>query len=148
MRYCLLLLIALISCNAPQQSEQSNSSRSVIYALMDEQEKAWNNGDLESFMSAYWNSDSLMFVGSRGLNYGWSKTLSNYQKSYPDKEAMGQLEFENLAFKDLDDTKLVIGLWTLYRSSDTLSGSYSLTWRKLENQWKIVADHSSSGPCE
>lgn len=115
---------------------------------MEEQEKAWNNGDLESFMSAYWNSDSLMFVGSRGLNYGWSKTLSNYQKSYPDREAMGQLEFENLAFKDLDDTKLVIGLWTLYRSSDTLSGSYSLTWRKLENQWKIVADHSSSGPCE
>ncbi len=121
-----------------------NDWRTEIDSLMTAQEQAWNNGDLKNYMSAYIKSDSLMFVGSRGLNYGWETTLSNYQKSYPDKEAMGTLEFDNLQFKKLGTTNaLVIGRWNLYRKADTLQGSYLLNWQLVDGEWKIIADHSS-----
>jgi len=41
---------------------------------MNEQEKSWNSGDIDDFMSKYWNDDSLIFIGKSGINYGWKKT--------------------------------------------------------------------------
>ena len=63
--------------------------------VMQRQQDAWNNGDIPRFMEGYWESDSLMFIGSRGLSYGYNKTLENYLKSYPTREKMGLLEFTN-----------------------------------------------------
>jgi hypothetical protein len=115
-----------------------------IQELMKAQEAAWNFGNLELFMKPYWNSDSLCFIGKKGLNKGWQNTLDNYKKSYPDKDAMGRLAFDNLEFELLDDQHaFVIGRWTLYRSQDTLGGHYSLIWKKINSKWVIIADHSS-----
>ncbi|MFN0032992.1 MAG: YybH family protein [Flavobacteriales bacterium] len=115
-----------------------------ITALMDSQQQAWNRGDLSEFMQPYWQNDSLQFIGSSGLTHGWQRTLSNYQKSYPDKEAMGRLQFTNLSTDVLDSTHAhIIGKWQLFRSADTLAGHYTLLWKKMKGQWVIVADHSS-----
>ena len=112
---------------------------------MTKQEESWNRGDVASFMNGYWNSDSLLFIGSRGLTKGYTTTLGNYLESYPDSLAMGRLEFDNREVVRLENHHaLVIGSWTLYRDSDTLSGMYSLTWRwSNRNGWEIIADHSS-----
>jgi len=111
---------------------------------MQAQENAWNEGDLDRFMLSYMKSDSLSFIGSRGLSKGWQTTLDNYKISYPNKEQMGRLQFENLQMEQLGaSSAFVLGKWTLYRSADTLSGHYSLIWKKLEAEWVIVADHSS-----
>ncbi len=151
-RYLLLVFPLLTSCEfvvdtktkSVQEFELTENWKADIDSLMDAQEKAWNGGDLESFMQPYLKSDSLMFIGSRGLNYGWQTTLSNYQKSYPDKEAMGTLKFENAEYQKLgDENALIIGRWNLYRTEDTLQGSYSLNWQFIDGQWKIIADHSS-----
>lgn len=108
------------------------------------QEKAWNSADIDGFMSSYWNSDSLSFIGSSGLNKGWSKTLSNYKRSYPDAAAMGKLVFKNLDYELLADSVFqVIGSWTLFREADTLGGYYSLIWQIKAGEWKITSDHSS-----
>lgn len=115
-----------------------------IRGLMEAQTKAWNSGDLEGFMTTYWKSDSLLFIGKSGVNYGWQKTLDNYKKSYPDKTAMGQLDFNLLEFKKLAaDTYFVVGKWHLARTIGDLSGHFTLVIKKIGGQWKIVADHSS-----
>lgn len=151
-RYLLFVLPLLSSCEfvvetktkPAQEFELTENWKADIDSLMDAQEVAWNEGNLENFMAPYLQSDSLIFIGKRGPNYGWQTTLSNYQKSYPDKEAMGILKFENLEYKKLgDENALVIGLWNLYRTEDTLKGSYSLNWQFIDGQWKIIADHSS-----
>lgn len=145
----LILILALSACNADipaKENEALNSiqKREIIDSLMLAQQNAWNTGSLEAYMQTYQKSDSLIFIGSRGLSYGWSTTLSNYQKSYPDKDAMGTLEFENLEFKDLgSEYSYMIGRWHLYRSADTLSGSYSLLWQWNGKTASIIADHSS-----
>lgn len=121
-----------------------SSAQQEILRIMHEQEIAWNAGDLEGFMAGYWHSDSLRFIGSRGLTYGWQQTLDNYKKSYPNKEAMGTLTFTILSVEFLSrKSAFVIGQWHLKRTKDELSGHYTLLWKKLKGKWVIVADHSS-----
>ena len=75
-----LLIFCLFSCSESinLNSEQEMNS---VKTYMQEQENAWNEGDLNGFMKHYWKSDSLRFIGKSGLNYGWQKTLDNYKKS-------------------------------------------------------------------
>lgn len=116
-----------------------------IIKTMRAQEEAWNEGDVEGFMQAYWKSDSLLFIGSSGPQYGWQTTLDKYKKSYPDQSAMGTLSFSNIQFQLIEnETAHLSGKWQLDRASDTLKGYYSLLWRKIEEEWKVVYDHSSS----
>ena len=123
--------------------KNSKAERSIL-AIMDAQEKAWNRGDLEAFMAGYWKSDSLKFIGSRGLTYGWQQTLANYKKGYPDQETMGQLKFTILSVDILSrKSAFVIGQWQLTRKAGDLDGHFTLLWKKIGGQWQIVADHSS-----
>ena len=135
---CLALLI--FSTLTVAQNKDERAIRSVMAA----QELAWNRGDLEAFMSGYWDSDSLRFIGSRGLTYGWRQTLENYKKGYPDPDAMGQLKFTIISVELLSGkSAFVIGKWHLARKAGDLSGHYTLLWKKIKGNWVIVADHSS-----
>jgi len=44
-----------------------NGMPSEVAQAMTDQVAAWNRADLPGFMNGYWESDSLMFVGSSGL---------------------------------------------------------------------------------
>lgn len=142
----LLVAFVLVACNEKSAPVGVSESRDlqIIDSIMDVQEEAWNNASLEGFMQAYWKSDSLMFIGRRGITNGWQTTLTNYKNSYPDALSMGKLKFTNKHMDRLDSANaFVIGQWELFRATDTLSGHYSLVWKKLNGQWTIVADHSS-----
>jgi hypothetical protein len=118
--------------------------RASILSVMAAQEKAWNSGDLEGFMKGYWESDSFRFIGKSGITYGWKQTLANYQRSYPDKAAMGKLEFTILKVEALGKKAAhVTGAWKLIREKDTPAGYFTLLWKKMGGEWVIVADHSS-----
>jgi hypothetical protein len=115
---------------------------SDVLNTMESQQQSWNDGDLDSFMNGYWESDSLLFIGSRGVNSGFARTLTNYKKSYPNKEAMGTLTFKNRSWTPIsENAALLIGAWHL---SEDQQGMYSLIWRKIDGRWVIVADHSSN----
>ncbi|MFN4256584.1 MAG: YybH family protein [Saprospiraceae bacterium] len=139
LQFC--LQFCLQNCqNRPPEPPAEPTIRQIMAA----QEAAWNRGDLAAFMQGYWQSDSLRFIGSRGLTYGWQTTLNNYRKSYPDPETMGQLKFTILSVEQLAPTSaFVIGKWHLARTKGDLEGHYTLLWRKINGQWVIVADHSS-----
>ncbi|MDX2173980.1 MAG: DUF4440 domain-containing protein [Bacteroidota bacterium] len=110
---------------------------------MKTQEEAWNIGDIEGFMDYYWNNDSLKFIGSKGITYGWQKTLDNYKKGYPNKDAMGTLNFTILEATQLSKTSIyVIGKWELKKEKPS-GGHFTLLWRKINKKWLIVSDHTS-----
>jgi hypothetical protein len=107
------------------------------------QEESWNKGDVRGFMNYYWNSDSLKFIGSKGITYGWQKTLDNYIKGYPNKEAMGILTFTILEATQLSETSIyVIGKWELKKEKPS-GGHFTLLWKNINGKWVIVADHTS-----
>ncbi|MBA3679710.1 MAG: nuclear transport factor 2 family protein [Bacteroidetes bacterium] len=115
----------------------------TVSNIMSAQSLAWNNGDLRGFMSFYWNSDSLKFIGSKGITYGWQKTLDNYIKGYPDKAAMGILKFTILSSEQLSKTSIyIIGKWELDKEKP-VGGHFTLLWKKIDNKWVIIADHTS-----
>ena len=120
------------------------AAESQIRAVLDEQIRCWNKGDLEAFMKGYWKNDSLMFIGSSGVVYGYQNTLQRYKKSYRDTAQMGKLNFEILHVKRLSpEYYYVVGKWFLRRSVGDIGGYYNLLFRKIRGSWKIVADHSS-----
>lgn len=123
---------------------QSKTEVAEVTENMKKQEAAWNKADIEGFMAYYWNSDSLKFIGSKGITYGWQKTLDNYKKSYPNQDAMGVLTFENKTIEQLSPTKIfVIGKWALKRKDGDVGGHYTLLWKKINGKWVIVVDHTS-----
>lgn len=137
---CTLPLILLLSLSAPAQNRDEQAVRS----LLEEQSKAWNNGNIDEYMKGYWNSDSLVFIGKNGPKYGYKTTLENYKKSYPDTAAMGKLDFTLLELKRLSfQYFFVIGKWHLQRTAGDLQGHFTLLLKKIKNRWMIVADHSS-----
>ncbi len=121
-----------------------NNDKSEILSVLENQRIAWNNGNLQQYMMGYWQSDSLLFVGKRGPQYGWQKTFDNYKKSYPDKSAMGKLTF-NILKVDVytSDYAFVLGEWILDREKDQPRGYFTLQMKKINGQWKVIADHSS-----
>ncbi|WP_421763096.1 YybH family protein [Ekhidna sp.] len=140
MKKLIILLFYILSFPSLSQSADELAIRDVLA----QQEECWNAGDLECFMEGYWKSDQLVFIGSKGLTYGWQKTLDNYKKSYPDKSAMGKLTFDVLIMEPLsEDFWSVIGKWNLKRKDDNPNGHFSLIFRRLGDEWVIVSDHSS-----
>lgn len=140
MKYLLLTGFVFISFIARSQDKD----KTIILQILDQQTKAWNRGDLESFMNSYWKNDSLCFIGKSGVTYGWNNTLDNYKKGYPDTAAMGKLHFDILSVKRLSPEYYhIIGKWYLQRSIGDVSGHYTLVFRKIKGEWVIISDHSS-----
>lgn len=116
----------------------------AIRNILAEQTAAWNRGDVTQFMNGYWENDSLMFIGKSGVTYGWTNTLNNYKKGYPDTAAMGQLTFNLIQIKKLSKKYYhIIGKWFLKRSIGDVGGHYTLLFKKIKGRWLIVSDHSS-----
>ena len=125
-------------------SAQTGKDEKEITGLLNKQTQSWNHGNLEEFMSGYWHSDSLMFVGKNGVTYGYANTLTNYKKDYSDSAKMGKLFFEILQVKRLSPVYYwVLGKWFLKRSIGDIGGHYTLLFKKINGKWMIIADHST-----
>ena len=117
----------------------------LIRAMIGQQQKAWNAGDLEKFMQPYWNSPKLTFSSGGQTTRGWQATLDRYKKKYSSRDLMGQLEFSDLEIDVLSEqTALVLGKWRLKREKDQPHGNFTLVLRRFNERWKIIHDHSSS----
>ena len=136
-----LVLTALI---LPILLFSQNTDEISIRKVLADQQVCWNDGDIECFMQGYWKSDELAFVGKSGITYGWQNTLDNYKKRYPDRDTMGSLTFEILLAEPLsDDFWHVVGKWSLQRKNDNPNGHFSLLFRRFDDEWVIVSDHTS-----
>lgn len=144
-RLCLFIITTLLGYACSQSPENASEDQAAIYSIMDQQVACWNEGDLDCFMEGYWQSDSLMFIGSSGVIYGYDNTLQRYQRTYPDRATMGQLTFDIVTLDRLASNAYhMVGQWTLDREEDEIGGHFTLLFRKLNGQWVIVKDHSSS----
>ncbi|MBI3520405.1 MAG: nuclear transport factor 2 family protein [Bacteroidetes bacterium] len=141
MKKLLLLLCLFYGWNLVAQKQSKDVA--MVLSHMKTQEESWNKGDVKGFMDYYWHSDSLKFIGSKGITYGWQKTLDNYMKGYPTKEAMGILTFTIKEATQLSKSSIyIIGQWDLKKEKPS-GGYFTLLWKKINNQWVIVADHTS-----
>lgn len=131
----LLLLLALPVAAVPSDD---------IARLLQQQEDAWNQGNLDAYMQGYWQSDNMRFVSNDHVRYGWQTTLDAYKKHYPDKAALGTLTFNIAEIKMLSNyAALVVGRWQLEREKDKPNGVFTLLVERIDDRWVITHDHSS-----
>ena len=135
--YTSIILLSILSC-----SNQTNDEQAIL-DVMDMQQEAWSDGNIDSFMKGYWQSDSLMFIGKNGIKYGWQTTLDNYKTSYPNKATMGKLEFDILKLEINGKSAFMLGKWNLIRKNDNPNGYFDLYWKKIDGKWVITIDHTS-----
>lgn len=143
-RLSLFLLLGLLIHAAPATA-QTPADRRAILGTLDRQMADWNAGRVTEFMTGYWPSDSLTFVGTGGVTYGYAATMANYKKRYPDRASMGTLAFSNLKLHfPAQNVAYVIGKWHLARPKvGDAQGHFTLLWEKKKGRWLIVSDHSS-----
>ena len=146
----LLIATLFLVLDGPAVQEPSNqdeqSAIDSVEKILVAQVQCWNNRDLEGFMQTYWKSPKLTFSAGGKTTRGWQSTLQRYKSKYP-PEKMGTLKFDNLEVSILSkDVALVLGNWQLSSKNNTESkqGNFSLVLKKMDQQWKIVHDHSSS----
>jgi acetyl esterase/lipase len=141
-------------CAAPPRT----SLEKQIAAVLAKQAAAWNRGDIDGFMQAYWKSDRLTFSSGGKTTRGWQTTKADYKRRYPTRDAMGTLSFDKLEVSPVGDAALdgaaasqpsrdaaalVLGRWKLRRNRDPVGGNFSLLFRKIGGRWVIVHDHTS-----
>ena len=138
------IMVSLLFFMATLSVSAQIDDKVLILKLLEGQRQAWNRGDLVDYMQGYSKSDSLLFVGKSGPQYGWDTTLANYRKSYPDKKTMGFLSFDIKEVRMISaDHAFVLGAWHLKREKDDPKGYFTLIIKKIRGEWKVIADHSS-----
>jgi uncharacterized protein (TIGR02246 family) len=140
-----VFVCALMALISPKIVFASNDATPEIRAVLDEQQAAWNRGDIDAFMNGYWHSDQTVFISGDGITRGWQLVLEMYRKKYSDRQKMGTLTFSELNVSTLgDDAAAVHGRWALKREADNPHGRFTLIFRKTADGWRIVHDHTSA----
>jgi len=136
-------LSLLILVVGTQIVQAQTPEETIVRQILDRQTKSWNKGDLEGFMQGYIKSDSLKFYGSRGITNGWQNTLDNYKKGYPTKAETGNLSFTIDAITKIEEgAYYMMGQFHLVRDVGNANGVFLIIFRKIEGEWKVIADLS------
>jgi ketosteroid isomerase-like protein len=130
---------------ATSRLSDPTAAKNAIRAVLDQQVKDWNDGNVEEFMRGYQQADTTRFASGANIAQGWKTVLERYKKTYPDKAAMGHLRFSDIDITvAANDAALVFGRWHLDRAKDELNGLFTLFFRKTPEGWRIVHDHTSA----
>ena len=72
-KYIIALSLIFIGLQSTLQAQEKSEvyEQILVEAMMDVQQSLWNAGSIDDFMKLYWQSDSLEFIGSKGITYGW-----------------------------------------------------------------------------
>jgi ketosteroid isomerase-like protein len=143
----ILILAFMILSAIRMRAEQSADTASIpeIRAVLENQSKAWNKGDIDGYMQYYRHSDSLLFTSGGQIRRGRQATIEKYKKSYNSREMMGTLRFTGLEVHLLSgESAWAFGRWELKRKKDHPGGVFTLILRKFSDGWKIIHDHTSS----
>jgi ketosteroid isomerase-like protein len=143
-----LLLTGTPHARAQDDNSLHTASRTEldVVKLLMAQEKAWNAGDLESYVKGYKDSPDTLFIG-RQVSKGFAQIQEDYRRNYSTRGSMGTLTFAELEVHPLSDTFVVcLGKYHLDRAKKDggmADGMFSLVLEKTDQGWRIVLDHTT-----
>lgn len=137
----LLAICGFLSCKTTAPTATDDVA--AIRTILDQQQKAWSNNDLEGFMAGYWKSDELTYFSRGRITKGWQTTLANYKKNYPTEKEIGTLKFEIANISKInDDAYWVMGSYFLTREAGDANGTFMIVFKRINGEWKIIGDSS------
>ncbi|MEM8936146.1 MAG: DUF4440 domain-containing protein [Pseudomonadota bacterium] len=138
----------IVGATAPVNAsltDVSRSSEQVIRTTLQAQAAAWNEGDLEGFMDAYWKSDDLKYLSDGNVVRGWPALMNRYRSVYGRGDSLGRLGFDRMDVDMItDEVAVVVGRYNHFRDGQVSTGIYSLVMKQIDGAWRIVHDHTAS----
>jgi len=129
----------------PDSVKSEEQTIAGVRAVLEAQEAAWNRGDIQGFMDGYDRADTTTFVSGDELTLGWKTVLERYKQRYPSVEQMGILKFSELTIKPISPGyALADGRFQLKRTNDSPRGRFTLIFRLVNNNWRIIHDTTTS----
>lgn len=145
-RFAPLLLTLSAACATAQPAPNRGTDAQQIEAILQESTVAWNHGDLEGFLHPYLNGPGVTFMGNDVVR-GYGAIRDFYRGTW----FRGGAPTVNLAYHDVEvrplgrDYALVLGKWVVTNKEtgqETRHGTFSLTWMRTPQGWRIIHDHS------
>lgn len=127
-----------------QREALIRESEAEVRALLEQQVRDWNRGDLDAFCASY-GADAL-FLTPSGSHKGRDEILTRYRKRYEeDGREMGTLSFELLDVRVSEDAAAaaVALAWKLtWASKPASTGLALVALRREARGWRITHDAS------
>ena len=145
----ILLLLLLTGLPSLAQSPATEAVKGEITRSLQQGVEAWNQGDLDRFMTGYLRSGEMTFTAGGRVVRGYEALQQRYQTTYGNSKAsMGQLRFENIEVWELgSNSALALGEWILLLPGkgvgEQVKGVFSLVLVRTVEGWQILHDHTS-----
>ena len=143
-------IVALAALAQPVRAHAADDPKDAVQAVravLSRQADDWNKGDLDGFLSGYWNSPKVVFMSGGQRFDGFEAMRDRYRRRYKaEGRAMGQLVFSELDVESLgEESVMARGRFRLTMPDGTRpTGLFTVILRKLPDGWKIVHDHTST----
>lgn len=137
-----VLLLSLVHLSSAQAADAESEVRAVIAGL----ESTWNAGDMDGYLSAYRQDDSISLTYGNTVVQGFDALDTLFRNSYPDEVRMGKFTIDSIVVMLLGDAAAVAyGNFTHVFSEETVIGGYSHVLVREDGGWVILHERTSRG---
>jgi uncharacterized protein (TIGR02246 family) len=148
-RIAALLICALPLCvAAPARAQQqpdklytASHQQLAVVKIVLAQETAWNNGDLDAFLSRFKDApDTQAVLGTRAM--GLAEIHTAFRNNYPNRDAMGVIAYSDVEARELGENfALATGKYHLDRTKKyggPADGTFTQVMEKTPQGWQII----------
>lgn len=134
----------MTTANEAQDLLIIDATPEVIKAL-EGQIAAWNQGDLETAMTYYWNSPQMLWVNKNGIDKGYQEVLEMFRQDFSDSSNMGEYTYEPLHIEQVaPEAVYFVFRWKIELNGKQLMGGVSSqVWRLKDSRWLVTSEHAS-----
>jgi hypothetical protein len=133
-------------------AQESSALAQEIIESFETWQEAWNRGDLETFLTSYWQSDKTRYISGNKMMMGFETIAESYRTRFlaDDAPSMGKMRLQVEPEWVTQDEALVFGKYQALDSDAALAGQgvFTVHLRRIDGVWKIVSDHASALPKE
>ncbi len=143
---CSPLLCPMLVAQAPDQLYTASRIQLDVTKVVIAQEKAWNNGDLDVYLSHFKDARDTEAV-LNGPVRGLSNIRSAYHIAFAGKEAMGHLDQTEVQVRELGPAfALATGHYHLQRTKKNggdAEGTFTEIFEKTAVGWELIFSETS-----
>ncbi|TFG63328.1 MAG: nuclear transport factor 2 family protein, partial [Gemmatimonadales bacterium] len=124
----LTLAFTATSCTLEVKEDESTGLEASVTAMLERSAEAWNDGNLDAFMSYYASGATTSFMTPDGPVYGPDQIRAGYESWFASDAQRDSLRFEDLNVHQFPPlTGIATGKYVLHRAGQvTATGWFTL----------------------
>jgi limonene-1,2-epoxide hydrolase len=137
-------LVASMTPDPKSHEELEAEASSEILALTKKLEVDWNGGGMDAYLAAYQNDESISLVFGDKAVRGMQGMSDLFKGSWTTEEEMGDFHTNNVVVRlSSPDIAIASGGFEHVFPNLTVVGSFTHVWRRIDDGWLIIHEHTS-----